>query len=184
MSKRAKQLPKTSGQSYGMPRTYEELARDVIRIVQQQADLQPYTGNGIGISFPICGTDVTFDVVLKDTNGGLRVFECKRWQTENVKQELIFAFAYRLECLRSHLGVNAVGIYVTARNFQTGAIKAATYAGIEAVILRADQSASATFGINYRRYNSISGEFIQDALVYIGAPVQLTISPGQPQITT
>src|SRR4051812_44365499 len=110
-------MKRPGGQAHGLDRAYQELAREIVRQFQDEAGLVPYTGDGIDVPFSICGTEVRFDVALKDSTGRLLVIECKRWKGK-VKQGDIFKFAQEVECLRQDLSVEVSGIFVTHKDYQ------------------------------------------------------------------
>jgi len=148
------------GKAYGADRAYQELCRDIIRHLQFQDDLVPYSGDGIDIPFQICGTDVTFDVALKDPQGKLVVVECKRWKYP-IKRKEIAAFAFDVECLRKDFEVEVAGIFVTKSRYQSGAIKMATRVGVDVAVCDQNQSPQ-EFVISYKRYDPQREAIIQN----------------------
>lgn len=121
------------GKAYGKPLVYQKLCRNVIRQLQLQNNLVPYSGDGIDVPFQICGTEVSFDIALKDSQGRVTVAECRR-RKNPTKQEDLFAFLAKVEHLRKELVAEVAGIFITKSHFQIGAVKSATKMGIDVVI--------------------------------------------------
>jgi len=161
------------GKAYGKDRAYQKLCRDIIQHLQHQYDLTPYSGDGIDVPFHVCGTDITFDVVLKDRHrqDRLVVVECKRWK-QPIKRREIAAFAKDVECLRKDLNVEVAGIFVTASRYQFGAIKMASDLEIEVAVCDQYQSPQ-EFVIVYKHYDSQREAIIQDIHTCLTSSVQL-----------
>src|SRR5258707_5158639 len=88
------------GKAMGKSRDYQVLVRNVLQ--QKEPDLQPFSGDGIDMSFRLgFMKSCTFDVALKDSANRIVVAECKRWNPkQRIKQDNILAFARKVELLR------------------------------------------------------------------------------------
>jgi len=139
------------GKSYGVNRTYQQLCQAIIRELRSEENLIPYSGDGIDVSIPVCGTNVSFDVALTSSRGKLVVVECRRWEAA-IKQEALFAFLGKVLCLRKELEVEVEGIFVTRKNYQKGAIKIATAMDIKIAVCEQDQP-SDEFIISFKQYD-------------------------------
>jgi hypothetical protein len=56
---------------------------------------------GLKVPFEIGGTTWEFDIALENDKGELVVAECKCWNTRNVDQATVGAFAWRVHRLRA-----------------------------------------------------------------------------------
>ena len=160
------------GKAYGEDRAYQKLCHDIIRRLQLQDDLVPYEGDGIDVPFRICGTVVSFDVALQNPQGNLVVLECRRWKYP-IKQEALFAFCAKVECLRKDLEVEVAGIFVTRSRYQLGAVKVATQMGISAAVCDQDQSQQ-EFVILYKHYDPQREAVMQSAKAHFGGSISPT----------
>jgi len=158
------------GKAYGKPLEYQRLCRDVIRQLQIQNNLVPYSGDGVDVPFQICGTDVSFDIALKDSQGRLTVAECRK-RKEPTKQEALFTFLAKVEHLRKELGTEVAGIFITKSRYQIGAVKLATEMDIDVVICDQNHTPQ-NFIISYKRYDSKREAVIQDIKAQLTANSQ------------
>lgn len=158
------------GKAYGKALVYQQLCRDVIRQLTIQNNLIPYSGDGIDVPFQICGTDVSFDIALKDSQGRLTVAEC-RMRKEPTKQGDFFEFLAKVENLRKELGVEVAGIFLTKSHFQIGAVKSATKMGIDVVICNQNNTPQ-NFIISYKRYDPQREAVIQNYKAHLTAVSQ------------
>lgn len=158
------------GKAYGSNLAYQKLCRDIIQKSKLKDNLVPYKGNGIDVPLRIGGTEVTFDVVFKNSQGKLVVIECKRWKNP-IKQNELFAFAGLVECLRKELGVSVAGIFVTKTGYQIGAIKYATNMGIDVAVCDQNQSVK-HFAIIYKHYDLQRVKIIQNARVQLSGDIK------------
>jgi hypothetical protein len=143
------------GKAHGPNRAYQKLCHDLIQELQSRECLTPYANDGVDIPFEICGTEVTFDAVLKRPNGDLVVIESKRWASE-ITQALLFAFWGELEWLRRTIGVNVDGIFMTKTRYESGAIKTATHMGIKVALCEQDQTMR-EFLVSFLRFDPDKG---------------------------
>ena len=129
----------SSGKAYGQDRDYQVLCRDILKRISSES-LIALDGDGVDVRLGgLGGTDITFDVALQDANGDFIVAECRRWN-ESIKQEAMFAFAYKVELLRQHYtGRKVAGVFFAKRQFQVGAVKHGNWTGIRLAILEQDQ---------------------------------------------
>lgn len=158
------------GKAYGDNLAYQKLCCDIIRQVQRQDNLVPYSGDGIDVPFQICGTEVSLDVALKNPQGEVVVVECRRWK-EPIKQESLFAFLAKVEGLRKALGVGVAGIFVTKSRYQRGAVKLATEMDITVAVCDQDQSPQ-EFIISYKRYDPKREAVIQNVKAHLTGSIR------------
>jgi hypothetical protein len=143
--------------------------RDILQTVDGQTSFCPYDADGIDVKFTIGGTDVTFDVVLKDAVGRLLVAECRR-REDAIKQEAIFAFAHKVELLRKETGQEVAGAFFAKRKYQLGAVKHASWSGIDVVVLE-DGQTTKDFALVYQRYDPNREKRVKEAIVQMSATV-------------
>ena len=159
----------SSGKAYGQNRDYQVLCRDVLQKISPEA-LITLNDDGIDIRFDgLGGTDITFDVALTNEGEDFVVAECKRWN-EPIKQEAIFAFAYRVELLRQHTGRKVAGVFFAKRQFQVGAVKHGNWTGIRLAILEDDQSVK-DFVLAFQKYDERRAKRLQEALVHLSGEI-------------
>jgi hypothetical protein len=160
------------GKAHGQDRDYQVLCRDILQTANISIPLTPYCDDGIDVQFvKLGGTDITFDVALKDSDDNLVVAECRR-RKEVVKQEAIFAFAHKVELLRKQTGHSIAGIFLTKSRYQIGALKHASWSGIQAIVLDQKQSIQ-NFVLAYQKYDPQREKRLQEALGHFTG----TISP-------
>lgn len=162
----------TKGKAYGKNLEYQKLCSNIIKELSFKEDLVPYVENGIDVTLNLCGTEVTFDVVLKNPKGKLVVLECKRWNSP-IKQGQLFEFAFKVECLRKELNVDVGGLFVTKTDYQIGAMKVATNTGIDVAVCKENQSLKQFF-ISYKKYNPQREKFIQETYARLTGNISFT----------
>lgn len=138
------------GQAHGANRQYQVQCRDVL--TYRNAELTPWSSDGIDVPFDLPDTRWTFDVALRDRAGSLVLAECRR-TVGAVKQEDVAAFAYKVELVRRALGIPVAGIFIAKREHQVGAIKVGQFNGIQIAILE-DGSTPPGFKITFLRYDA------------------------------
>jgi hypothetical protein len=153
-----------AGKAYGTDRDYQIACRDML-IEVSKLQLIAASGDGIDVQFnDLGGTNVTFDVALKDTSGNFIIAECRR-QVEKVKQEAIFAFAYKVEMLRKYTGQKVDGVFFTKSHYQLGALKHAEWSGIQLAVFGQDQNPLHSFALMYSGYDRERELRIESALI-------------------
>jgi hypothetical protein len=162
-----------AGKSHGQDRRYQELCRDVLLAAKSENHLIPYDGDGIDVKFSqIGGSEITFDIVLKDSSKRLVVAECRRYWYA-VKQEAIFAFARKVELLRSHTEQEVAGIFFARKRFQIGAIKHGNWSDIGVAVLDQNQS-TLNFALVYQKYSFERHKKLQEGFIHLTAEVRPT----------
>jgi hypothetical protein len=152
------------GKASGTARTYQEFCRDVVSWLHEAGGLTPCAGDGIDVPFALAGTEITFDVAVKDERGRVVVAECKRWNVKRpVQQRDLFAFMYGVEELRKVLGVEVGALFITSSDFQVGAVKTATHKRVQVATCGADQ-ALPDFVVVFKRYDARRAKTIQRAV--------------------
>jgi hypothetical protein len=148
------------GKATGVNREYQKLAHDIVQQLEGKVWV-PYSDDGVDIAFPLFGTMVTFDAVLKAARGDLIVIECKRYADRYIEQHDIFALWAEIECLHRTLNVPVQGIFVTKHKYRIGAIKVAHALNIQLTECAQDQSTS-NYVINYLKYDPEPGKTPQE----------------------
>jgi len=122
----------SSGQAKGADHKYQKQCRDFL--TKRFPSMKPFSREGIDISMPnIIGTNVTFDILLKDNHENLIAAECKRWQG-SVDQGKIIEFAFKCEGLRKSLKKPVMSFFFAKSNIQIGGNKVAHAEGIHIVV--------------------------------------------------
>jgi hypothetical protein len=153
----------TSGKAHGQDRDYQVLCRDILQKISVLSQLKAYSGDGIDVTFSdLGGTNITFDVALKDSDGNPVVVECRR-RDDPVKQEALFAFAHKVELLRRKVGLPVAGVFCTKRKYQIGAVKHAEWTGIQVITLPQSQSTQ-HFVLAYQKYDAQREKRLQKAI--------------------
>jgi hypothetical protein len=161
----------SAGKAYGQDRDYQVQCRNILQAVGGMSSLKPCSGDGIDVKFTVGGTDVTFDVALEDANGRLVVAESRR-REDTVKQEALFAFARKVELLRKETGHEVAGVFFAKRNYQLGAVKHATWSGIEEIVLDEGQTTS-DFALAYHRYDAEREKRVREGIVHMSATLPM-----------
>lgn len=157
----------SAGKAHGQDRDYQVLCRNILQAVGGMSSLKPCSGDGIDVKFAVGGTDVTFDVALEDASGRFVVAESRR-RKDAVKQEALFAFARKVELLRKETGREVAGVFFAKRNYQLGAVKHATWSGIDEIVLDEGQTTS-DFTLAYHRYDIEREKRVRDGTVHMSA---------------
>jgi hypothetical protein len=165
----------TAGKAHGKDRNYQVSCRNILQ-VNGQRSLQPYSGDGVDVTFNNLGgtRGVTFDVALKDSGGSIVVAECRR-RTNKVKQEDMFAFARKVELLRKHTNTKVAGLFFTKSQYQTGALRHADWSGIEVAVFGQDQTPQ-NFVLAYQRYDPERETRLQEVLAHVTETATATAS--------
>ena len=136
---------------------------------------QPYAGtDGIDVALDAGGTTWHFDVVLENAGGDLLVAECKRWASA-VPQKEVAVIALTVERLRGETGRAVSGMLFAKTSVQPGALKHASYEGIEIIVAEADQPLPA-FDIAVLKHDPQREQVLHNYLVSIVETVTLTES--------
>ena len=155
-----------AGKAYGENRDYQLLCRDILQHINEATSLFPYEDDGIDVKFShLGGTNITFDIALKDSIGNFVVAECRR-RMDPVKQEAMFAFAHKVELLRKQTGRMVAGVFFAKHNYQIGSVKHADWSGIQVVILNQNQSVQ-NFVLIYQKYDSQREKRLQEGIVSV-----------------
>ena len=160
----------SAGKAHGQDRDYQILCRNILQTVGDPS-LNPYSGDGIDVKFKIGGTEVTFDVALENNFGRLVVAESRR-RNDVVKQEALFAFAHKVELLRQVTSREVAGVFFAKRNFQLGAVKHATWSGIDVIILN-DGQTTTDFALAYHRYDAEREKRIREGFVQMSGTLSM-----------
>ncbi len=164
-----------AGKAHGKDREYQVLCRDILQAISKDDILVPYSGDGIDVRFnKLGGSNVTFDVALRNSSGRLVVAECRR-RKERVKQEAIFAFARKVELLRKQTGGEVAGVFFAREQYQVGAVKHASWSEIAVAVLDQDQS-GADFALVYHRYDPKRDKRLREGLAHMTGGVSFTKS--------
>ena len=163
----------TVGKAYGQNRDYQVLCRDILQKIRGLAQLNPYSGEGIDVTFDdLGGTNITFDVALMDSTENPVVAECRR-RDDPIKQEALFAFAHKVELLRKKTGLPVAGVFFAKRKYQIGAVKHADWLGIQVIALPQGQSTQ-NFVVAYQKYDSQREKRLQEAVGYFTGSITPT----------
>lgn len=160
------------GKAQGEDRVYQFWCRDVIFELFDKESFIPYEDDGIDVTFRnIGGGSIVFDIALISRNKGIIVAECRR-QDAPVKQEAIFAFAYKVELLRKQSKEPVSGIFFTRRMYQSGAVKQASWAGIETIIVEQNQKIY-DFVLVFHKYDLVRERRIRNFNRHISGSVSI-----------
>jgi hypothetical protein len=165
----------TAGKADGIDRDYQVSCRDILQVSGGRM-LQPYSGDGVDVRFDNLGgtKGVTFDVALKDSEGGIVVAECRR-RSGAVKQEDMFAFARKVELLRKQTGGEVAGVFYTKSQVQKGALMHADWSGIEVAVFGQDQTPQ-NFVLAYQRYDPERDARLQEVSAHVTGTATATAS--------
>lgn len=152
-----------AGQSTGIDREYQILARDILQR-SHDVPLVPYSRDGIDVPIKLGYAIRTFDVALKDANNRLVVAECKRTKAR-IRITNIDAFSRGVDLLREVTRAEVAGYYFTKTNYQSGAIEAAEYDGIRVAVCAQDQPLN-IFALMFHRYNPDRDRHYKQGQVY------------------
>ena len=134
----------------GSDRQYQESCRDLL--IQLDPRLYPQNSDGIDIPVQnICGTTVTFDILLRSPEGEIVAAECKRWES-SVPQGPLFEFATKCEGLREALGSPVAGIFLAKKSVQQGLLKVASNMGVQVIVLP-EASSDPGFYFRFEEYD-------------------------------
>lgn len=152
-----------AGKAYGKDREYQVQAKNIL--IHKNPLLEPLTEDGIDVPFDIAGTTVYMDIGLQDSQNRIVVGECKN-TSSSIEQNELFAFAYKVEEVRKATNKLVAGIFFVKNRFQIGAVKTATYSGIEIAECKPNQSLE-SFVIAYLHYDANRQKQIREAQVHL-----------------
>ncbi len=154
-----------AGKAHGKPREYQVFARNVLQILRVQENLKPYSGDGIDVEIKLGYATFTFDVALKGSDDRIVVVECKSRSKDRVKQGDIAAFANEVANLRKATLANVAAVFFTNSAYQDGAIKHATWEGIDIAVCTSKESLDRIF-LTYYRYDPVSNQEVRHHVDY------------------
>lgn len=159
-----------AGKSYGENREYQVQAKDIL--ILRNPLLEPLIEDGIDVLFDIAGTTVYMDIALKDSQNRIVVGECKN-TSSSVEQTELFAFAYKVEEIRKATNKEVAGIFFVKSVFQIGAVKMATYSGIEIIECKPNQSLD-SFVVSYLHFDVNRQRQIREAQAHLSGTVNMS----------
>jgi len=154
------------GKAHGKARDYQVFARNVLQILQAQENLEPYAGDGIDVEIKLGYATFNFDVALKGSDNRIVVVECKsRSKSARVKQSEIAAFANEVGHLRKKSLANVAAVFFTNTAYQSGAVKHATWEGIDIAVCSPRESLDRIF-LTYYRYDPDNDKEVRHHIDY------------------
>jgi hypothetical protein len=161
-----------AGKATGEDRDYQVFCRDLLLNQYKSKGFSSYKSDGIDIRLDVGGTTRTIDVALVDVEGNMIVAECRRRMSKTKLMD-IDAFAHRVELIRKDTGLQVAGVFFTKKQFQIGAVKSASWEGIDVIICDEGQSLQ-NFVLSYQLYDSEREKRLQHAQGYLTGGIRPT----------
>ena len=154
------------GKAHGKPREYQVFARNVLQTLRVQEKLEPYADDGIDVEIKLGYATFNFDVALKGSDNRIVVVECKsRSKRARVKQSEIAAFANEVGHLRKKTLANVAAVFFTNSAYQSGAVKHATWEGIDIAVCSPKESLDHIF-LTYYCYDPVNDKQVRHHVDY------------------